>query len=158
MSFLEAIEGSSNIQEAVAYTFNTRPNIAIIGKLNTLVEESNLSIDIQKDKINTELLLQEITRTGTQTLLLSSMVNETLDQLNEAQPPIVVYESISAESKYSALDYSPAIRIYLVDRSSASSRDYIASIEAHYLSREPLAAPAIHSDIKGIETLTFYTY
>lgn len=158
MSFLELIESSSNIQEAVAYTFNTSANIAIIGQINTLTEENNLSLRIQKDGKRTELSLQDITRIGTQTLLLSSMVNDTIDQLNEYQPPIVIYESVSAENKYSALNYTPAIRIYIVDRSSPSSRDYRTHIEEHYLSRESLLAPKISTGIPGIETLTFYNY
>lgn len=156
MAFLEVIAGSSNIQEAVAYTFNTRANVAIIGKINTLTEESNLSIGIQKDNINTDLLLQELTRTGTQTLLLSSMRDESIDQLNKLQPPIVVYESVSAANKYKDA-YSPKIRVHLVDRSSASSRDYRACIEEYYLCREQLVAPKITTTFPGLETLTFYS-
>jgi len=156
MSFLEAIESPSNIQEAVAYTFNTRANVAIIGTINTLTEESNLSIGIQKDDINTELLLQDLTRTGTQTLLLSSMRDESINQLNELEPPIVVYESVSAANKYKDA-YSPKIRIHLVDRSIPSSRDYRACIEEYYLCREQLVAPKITTTFPGLETLTFYS-
>jgi hypothetical protein len=157
MSFLEAIECSSNIQEAVAYTFNTRANVAIIGKINTLTEESNLSIGIQKDNINTELLLQEITRTGTQTLLLSSMRDENINQLNEQQPPIVIYESVSAAIKYKDT-YSPKIRLHLVDRSSPSCRDYRTCIQEGYLGRDQQVAPKITTISPGIETLSFYSY
>lgn len=157
MSFLEVVAGSSNIQEAVAYTFNTRANVAIIGKINTLTEESNLSLGIKKDNIDTELSLQDLTRTGTQTLLLSSMRDESINQLNELAPPIVIYESVSAANKYKDA-YAPKIRVHLVDRSSASSRDYRACIQEDYFCRDQRVAPKITTTFQGLETLSFYSY
>ena len=158
IQLLESIGDKSNIRDAIAYTFSNRANIAAIGQINSLTEENSLSIGIQKDDVKSEISLQEITRIRTQTLLLSSMRDETTDKLNEEQPPVIVYESLSAANKYDFLDYSPRIRVYLVDRSAPTSRDYRTCIEDHYISREPLESPEIPAPVNGIETLSFYRY
>jgi len=150
-------QDKANIEDAIAYTYSSCANIAVVGQANTLAEENALSIGIEQGGATSELSLKDITRLGTQTLLLSSMRDETIEQLETTQPPIVIYESISAENKYGAA-YSPRIRVYLVDRSTRSSRDYRASIEEHYLCRESIVAPVIPANIPGVETLTFYTY
>ena len=154
---LQSVGDLASTQDAVAYTFSKRANIAIIGKINALIDENILTIGIQNDGIKSELFLKDITRIGMQTLLLSSMRDETIDQLNKQQPPIVVYESIAAANKYRDA-YSPKVRIYMVDRSIPSIRDYRTCIEEYYRGRSPHDAPKISTTLKGIETLSFYTY
>jgi hypothetical protein len=154
--FLERISGESSIQDAISYTLSSNPVGAIIGKNKIIDEEHKLLLGQADGDTNAQLPLNELTRLGTQTLLLSFLRDETCETLHEKQPPVVMYEGLSSASKYRDA-YSPIVRIFIMDRQAPSSGDYRGELKACYASREAKLAPEINIRLPGVETLTYYS-
>ena len=155
-NFLERVNGQANMEDAISFTLNSRPLSSIIGKNKIIDEENKLILGHPDSETNSQYILNEITRLGSQTLLLSNLRDETRDALERSKPPVVIYESLSAAIKYKDA-YTPDLRIFILDRRSPSSTDYRSELKSIYLSREAEPAPKIDILLPGAETISFYS-
>ena len=154
---LSALGKNTNVENAVAFTFNTETLAAIVGHTNSLMEEHKFMLGHSEETSKFKLPLCDVTRLGDQTLILSSMRDESIEILESKSPPLVIYESISAVNKYRDA-YAPKVRIYLLDRSKPTYRDYQKQIDEFHMCRAALTPPLIIDNLQGIETLSFYSY
>lgn len=154
-SFLERFDEQASLDNAISFTFNSSPLASIIGKNNIIEEENKLSLGLSKNDMK-QCTINEITRLGSQTLLLSVLRNETCETLYEKQPPVVMYESLSSAIKYKDA-YNPRVRIFIMDRQAPSIADYRCELKSFYLSREADPAPKIDISLPGVETISFYS-
>ena len=155
-NFLERVNGQADMEDAISFTLSSSPVTAIIGNNKIIDEENKLTLGYPDSSTNTRCIINEITRLGSQTLLLSNLRDETCDALQEVKPPVVIYESLSAAIKYKDA-YIPDLRIFILDRRAPSNTDYRSELKSFYLSREPDPAPKVGISLPGAETVSFYS-
>ena len=157
--FLRDFGLSINISDVESSSFSTDTNACIIGEKGTLTNEVEAGVRTHNFQNKPPLPIKDLLGIGTQTLLASSMVNETEQELTTQEPTVVIYENLASVVKFRDA-YTPKIRIYLINREKPTSRDYIKKVNEFYNFRSPDGEIRNLSPkpMAGVETLTFFGY
>jgi hypothetical protein len=157
--FLSDFGLSINKSDVEASSFSTDTNACIIGEKGTLTNEVEALVRTHNFRNKPPLPIKDLLGIGTQTLLASSIVNETEQELTSQKPAVVIYEDLASVVKFRDA-YTPKIRIYLINREKPTSRDYLKKVNEFYNFRSPDGEITSLSPepMAGVETLTFFGY